>query len=87
MAKLYTLSEIKAHNERIKHYYFSRDTMRFFGQRMMDFKVRHVAGRVFVYAPRKQGWSFAEYDPKTGIIKGIIGCDTKADIISYLKSL
>ena len=71
--KRYTLAEIAAANEAAGQYYFSRDTLRFFKQKKGDFKVRHVAGRVFVFAPsrwdgRLMGYSFAEFNPATGDI-------------------
>ena len=50
--KRFTLHEIKAHNTRIGHSFFRRDAMRNFGQRMRDFRVRHVGGRVCVIAPK-----------------------------------
>jgi hypothetical protein len=69
--KRYTLAEIAAANEAAGNFYFSRDTLRFFNQRKGDFRVRHVAGRIFVYAPsvregRLMRYSLAEFHPETG---------------------
>jgi hypothetical protein len=71
--KRYTLAEIAAANEAAGYFYFSRSTLKFFNQRKGDFKVRHVAGRVFVFAPSRwdghlMGYSFAEFNPATGDI-------------------
>jgi hypothetical protein len=69
--KRYTIADIVAANEAAGRFYFSKDTLRFFGQTRGMFKVRHVAGRVFVIAPsrwdgRLMGYSLAEFDPATG---------------------
>ena len=79
--KRYTIADVKAANERIGHFFFSPSTLKFFGQRVSMFKIRHVAGRVFVFAPRSRsagpgegkrrvsmGYSFAEFHPETGDI-------------------
>ena len=47
-------------------HFFDRESMRFFGQTLKDFKVRLVAGRVFIYAPsywsgKLMGYTFREY--------------------------
>jgi hypothetical protein len=72
--KRYTLAEIAAANEAAGNFYFSRDTLKFFNQRKGSFKVRHVAGRIFVFAPSRwdghlMGYSFAEFFPETGDIR------------------
>jgi hypothetical protein len=69
--KRYTLAEIAAANEAAGKFYFSRDTLKFFKQKRGDFKVRHIAGRVFVFAPSRwdghlMGYSLAEFNPETG---------------------
>jgi hypothetical protein len=68
---IYTLSQIRRHNNDSGFYYFSKDTMKFFHQVMRDFSVRLAGGRVFVTAPLRPrgkflGYSFAEYFPATG---------------------
>lgn len=68
MSKRYTISDIKCHNQEIGHYYFGRSTMKFFGQKMKDFRVRHVANRIFIWSHRPHGISFAEYNPVNGHI-------------------
>lgn len=52
--KRYTLSEVKAANDRAGFYFFSRDTMRFFGDTMRSFKLEHVMedGKPVVYLVR-----------------------------------
>lgn len=74
-----TIATIAAHNERTGGYYFSRDTLRFFGQRRSDFRARTLKdGRIIVYAYRHRNWnglsfggkpsSLAVYNPTTGDI-------------------
>ena len=58
-----TIYDIKRSD--ISHF-FSRDSMKFFGQTLKDFKVKLVAGRVFIYAPSRwsgklMGYTFREY--------------------------
>lgn len=69
--KRYTISEIAAANEAAGNYYFSKDTLQFFKQKRGDFKVKHIAGRVFVFAPSRwdgklMGYSVGEFHPETG---------------------
>ena len=44
----WTLAEIRSMNEAGGHFFFSRDTMRFFGDTMSNFRVRHIKGAVYV---------------------------------------
>jgi len=47
-----TIYEIKYETRETEPYYFSRDTMRFFGQRLRDFRVAKMAdGRFRISAP------------------------------------
>lgn len=94
--KRYTLAEIAAANEAAGNFYFSRDTLRFFKQKRGDFKVKHIAGRVFVFAPSRwdgklMGYSFAEFNPATGDIskpKEHPGtCWKLSDVEDFLDSL
>jgi hypothetical protein len=49
-----TISEIKRKTELTAPYYFSRKTMRFFGQTMRDFKVyKQEDGRYLITAPMR----------------------------------
>ena len=71
--KKWTLAEIRAANENAGHFFFSRDTMRFFGDTMRSFSVRHVDGRVYVVrvAPTKHKTGLGdwrEFNPDTGDI-------------------
>lgn len=50
--KRWTLAEIKAANERAGGYFFSRQTMRFFGDTMRSFSVRHEGGKVYLIRVR-----------------------------------
>jgi len=70
-----TIAEIAAHNQRAGGHYFDRGTLKFFGQRRSDFRVRSIDGRVIVYSRVHRGWniapehgvaSLAEYNPETG---------------------
>lgn len=62
-----TIVEIKKATEQELPYFFDRETLRFFGQRMSSFKVRKSpGGRVFIFAPiyyndHLAGYSFREY--------------------------
>ena len=69
--KRYTIAEIAAANEAKGGFYFSKDTLKFFKQKRSDFKVKHIAGRIFVMAPSRwdghlMGYSVAEFNPETG---------------------
>lgn len=71
-----TIAYIAERNAAAGGYYFSRDTLRFFGQRRSNFKVHVRAGRVFVQASSYQGGnymgeSFAEFKPKTGKVTSV----------------
>lgn len=46
--ELRTVAEVAALNERGGQYFFSRDTMRFFGDSMASFAVRERSGRLFL---------------------------------------
>lgn len=71
-----TIYDIKYATLKNQPYYFDRKTMKFFGQRMSDFKiVTSWSGRVFIYAPLYfydsridkntfTGWSIREFTGK-----------------------
>ena len=61
------LSSIKAENEARGFYFFSRDTMRHFGDRMSNFRVIYSGGRIVIErkAGRAATW---EFFPATGQI-------------------
>ena len=87
-----TIAYIAERNAAAGGYYFSRDTLRFFGQRRSDFKIHVRAGRVFVQASSYQGGnymgeSFAEFNPKTGEVVSIGICDavSVADFLAGLE--
>jgi hypothetical protein len=75
--KKYTISDIAFHNAEVERFYFSKATLKCFGQIRGMFKVLHKGGRVFIYAPHgnrtpgKGSYSFAEYIPKTGAVKSV----------------
>lgn len=68
-----TIYDIKYATLKESPYYFDRKTMKFFGQRMSDFKiVTSWSGRIFIYAPTyfydsrinkniSMGWSIREF--------------------------
>jgi hypothetical protein len=59
-----TISEIKKLTAETAPYYFARDTMRFFKQRMSDFKVSKCEdGRYLIQAPSKYGTSVRYFNP------------------------
>ena len=65
------ISEIKDATKESSPYFFSPDTLEWFGQTVESFKVKTVKGRVFIYAPsyrlfgkymgRLMGYTFREY--------------------------
>lgn len=70
-----TIAEIAAKNAEAGLHYFNRETLRFFGQTLGDFRARRIAGRVIVYAFTHKGWnigfagrpsSLAEFNEATG---------------------
>lgn len=93
----YTIAEIAYLNERAGKFYFSRDSLKFFRQTRGDFRVRNLkCGRVFVFAPRPFGISFAEFNPKTGAVDSrgsavelFTGRDLRSfeDINDYLRAV
>tara|TARA_R100000426_G_C4737918_1_gene78413 strand:- start:39 stop:260 length:222 start_codon:yes stop_codon:yes gene_type:complete len=53
-----TIYEIKERTKETSPYFFSRNTMKFFGQRMKDFKVyKQKDGRFKIIAPSGPNWS------------------------------
>lgn len=69
----WTLAEIRYVNEHQGNgLFFSRKTMKFFGDKMSNFGVRHVGGRIIIYRKRSTdklpGGKEYLFDPKTGRI-------------------
>jgi len=77
--RLPTISEIKRATVKTAPYFFSRDTLRFFGQTMSSFKVkRSPKGNIYIYARSVQKdregarlrvvidtYTLRRYDPET----------------------
>ncbi len=94
MARKPTVSEIKQATLRKSPYFFSRDTLKFFGQTMGSFKVaQSPRGNIYIYAKgydtdrgvrRFMGYSFRQF--KDGDLKSIRGFSPKstADINAYI---
>lgn len=61
-----TIYEIKRRTQETSPYYFSRDTMKFFGQTLKSFRVvKQVDGRYWVCAKRKNGgYSIRYFNPE-----------------------
>lgn len=80
-AARWTLAAIKAANEKAGRYFFSRDTMRFFGDTMASFRVRCFDGKVYIQRVkpmrdrdgRNMGGTgdLREFDPITGEIGSV----------------
>jgi hypothetical protein len=50
-----TIEQIKEQTKRGSPYFFSRDTLKWWGQRLKDFRVViSPGGRIFLYAPSRQ---------------------------------
>jgi len=59
-----TIGQIKKLTAETAPYYFSKDTMRFFKQRMSDFKVSKCEdGRYQIQAPSNYGTSVRYFNP------------------------
>ena len=53
-----TIYEIKERTKKTSPYFFNKDTMKFFGQTMKDFKVyKQKDGRFKIVAPSGSDWS------------------------------
>ncbi len=59
--KLPTIADIKARTLEKCPHFFTRGSMRFFGQRMRDFGVFAIGERVFIRAKRPYGWTTREF--------------------------
>jgi hypothetical protein len=87
---MYTIQEIKQANTAAGHYFFSRDTMRFFGNRMSDFRVVQVHAldqendEVYIVAHNHRApqgvdpFSVYQFDPATGDVSRV--SLSKADV-------
>lgn len=83
-----SISEIKARLEAAGSHYFDRGTLRFFGQRVRDFRARYLRdGRLVIYARTHRGWdiapehgvsSLAVVDMETGDTGSVSGADKEA---------
>jgi hypothetical protein len=59
-----TISQIKKLTAETEPYYFARKTMRWWGQRMSDFRVSKCEdGRYLVQAPSKHGMCIRYFNP------------------------
>lgn len=86
-----TISEIKEATRGKSPYFFTKNSMRFFNQRMSNFKVKtSPKGNIYIYAPsywdnRLMGYTFREYkDGDLHLITGI-NKDSLDDILDYIK--
>jgi len=64
-----TIAEIKVWTAEKQPYFFSKSTMKAFGQTLKDFTVvRSPQGNIFIYAPMRdvgsvfRGWTFRKYE-------------------------
>jgi len=64
--KRWTLAEIKDMNNENGYFFFSKNTMKFFKDKMSDFKVYHRDGQVIVH--RKKDGKEWEFNTETGSI-------------------
>jgi hypothetical protein len=90
-----TIYDIKYDVENSKEncYFFSRDTLKFFGQTMKSFKVvQSPTGRIFIYAKMYDhnhtfmGYTFREYKEKDLISVRNDDDDTLHDVLSFIQS-
>ncbi len=78
----WTLADTKQANTDAGGFFFSRDTMKFFGDTMRSFAVRHAGGKVFVERVRpmrdRSGRNMGgigdlrEFNPETGDVGPIL---------------
>lgn len=66
-----TISEIKKRTLESAPYFFSRSTMKFFGQQMKDFKVYREGENFRIYAPHKHGATERLFNPFTNQLEFI----------------
>lgn len=74
----FTIHDIKRLSDEAERKFFDPKTLKFFGQRVKDFKVKHIGNRVFIWAPRKPGGKFsgytvAEFDKNTAALNSMPG--------------
>lgn len=63
--KTWTISEIKALNEEAGKLFFSKSTMKFFGDTMKNLGVKHTEDGIFIF--RKKGRrAFWQFNPEAG---------------------
>lgn len=84
--EVWTLSAIKQRNETVGKYFFSRDTMKFFGDTMASFGVHCSGGKIYVVRIKpmrdRDGRSMGGvgdkrlFDPETGEISTVIREDS-----------
>ncbi len=85
-----TITEIKYKTLEKCPYFFTRDTLRFFGQTMRSFKIKtSPAGNIYIYAPsywgaRLMGYTFRQFKDNDLLL---LDCDkSESDIIEYIKN-
>jgi hypothetical protein len=82
VATKWTISSIKAANDAAEHYFFSRKTMAFFGDRVGNWGVWHRDGRVFIHLKVSHRGAKAgqvrEFNPNTGHISRAYDSITEA---------
>lgn len=62
-----TIHEVAAMNKAAGHYFFSRDTMRAFGDRMRDWDTSCIDGQVWVHHRRRDDWRKVNEDGTIGV--------------------
>ena len=81
-----TISEIKKRTLKKAPYFFSKNTMKFFGQRMSDYKVkRSPKGKIFIFAPSYNDlpYTFMEFKNNDLIAQSGI-YDSESEIKKYI---
>lgn len=71
-----TIYEIKQRTQETSPYYFSRDTLKFFGQTMRMFSVKKVGNKYKISAPsywngKLMGYSERMFNPETNELENI----------------
>jgi len=65
----YSVSDIKCIHEQNGGYFFSRDTMRFFGDTMKSFGVRNRDDGIYLYRKHSRHGGVWVFNPETGDLR------------------
>lgn len=85
MRKL-TIADVRAHNERAGYYFFSRDTMRFFGTRVESVLYKNntfITSDFTGFERNKRRYTVRVYNPETGNVTTAKDSDGKSTFNAF----